>query len=71
MVSVSYCSEPLFPLIFAADRRADRRPERRFYRSRRGPPRRPRPPPQDSQGEDKTEGDEGMCVGVCSGMGVQ
>ena len=26
--------------------------------------RRPRPPPQDSQGEDKTEGTEGECYGI-------
>ena len=39
---------------------ADRR-NRRFYR-RRGPPRQPRPTQQDSQGEDKTEGTEGVML---------
>ena len=40
---------------------ADRRPNGRrpYYRGRRAPLRRPRLPPQDSQGEDKTEGTEG------------
>ena len=40
---------------------ADRRPNgrRSYYRGPRRGPRRPRPPPQDSQGEDKTEGTEG------------
>lgn len=46
---------------------ADRRPNGRrpYYRGgRRAPLRRPRPPPQDSQGEDKTEGTEGENVMV-------
>ena len=51
------------------DTAADRRPNgrRQYYRNGRRAPRRPHPPPQDSQGEDKTEGTEGtvhVCVGV-------
>ena len=49
--------------IFIADRRPNGR--RPYYRGgRRGPLRRPRPPPQDSQGEDKTEGTEGECCSI-------
>lgn len=42
---------------YAPDRRPNGR--RPYYRGRRAPLRRPRLPPQDSQGEDKTEGTEG------------
>lgn len=42
---------------YAPDRRPNGR--RSYYRGPRRGPRRPRPPPQDSQGEDKTEGTEG------------
>jgi len=42
---------------YAPDRRPNGR--RPYYRGGRRAPRRPRPPPQDSQGEDKTEGTEG------------
>lgn len=46
--------EKHYSYVIVADRR-----NRRFYR-RRGPPRQPRPTQQDSQGEDKTEGTEGV-----------
>ena len=51
----------MYILLMCTYTSADRRPNGRrpFYRGARRAPRRPRPPPQDSQGEDKTEETEG------------